>query len=349
MTRTALAVLFLLSASTAAAKDIYLPVVGSVGVFRTDARIVNPSTAKDITITATFTPAQGQPGAPSTVTITVPKRQQKVYDDVVASLFSQSGLGAIKLSSPDDFVATARIYATGVTGTLGQFEQGVDATAATSRGLIPQLKSTGASGQTGTFRTNVGFVNTTASPANVTLRLYDRNNAVVSTQTITIPAGGVLSPANYFAAATGDFADAWAAYESDRPLIAYGSVVDNGTTDPTFIQAVEDTGNAPSTPTGRVYDITASNWQFTVTPEANMRVREGERVTLRLRSTNGVHGFELPPFVPAVVLNNSVQEVSFVATDPGTYVYYCTVSSCGSGHARMNGTLTITAKDDPAY
>lgn len=330
-------------AATLTAKDVYLPIVGSVGVFRTDARVVNPSGTKDISITATFFPAQGQAGSQTTVTVTVPKRQQKVYDDVVASLFTQTGLGAIKLSSPDDFVATARIYATAAAGTLGQFEQGVDATSAKNKGLIPQLKSTGSSGQTGTFRTNIGFVNTAGSVASVTLRLYDKNNAVVNTQSVSIPANGVLGPTNYFAAASGDFTDAWASYESDQPLIAYGSVVDNGSTDPTFIQGVEDTGGAVSQPVTRTYEVVARTWRFDITPGGAITANVGDTVVLRLRSGDVPHGFQMPGFVDtALTLGSSTVERTFVVTSAGTFEYFCTVSTCGAGHDTMTGTMVVT-------
>jgi hypothetical protein len=37
-------------------KDVYLPVAGSVGVFRTDTRLFNPAGTKDIIVTASFLP-----------------------------------------------------------------------------------------------------------------------------------------------------------------------------------------------------------------------------------------------------------------------------------------------------
>ncbi|HEY5610387.1 MAG TPA: hypothetical protein VIL97_04210, partial [Thermoanaerobaculia bacterium] len=52
----ALAIGFVVASATHA-KDIYLTIAGSVGVFRTDTRILNPSFDKDITIIATFIPA----------------------------------------------------------------------------------------------------------------------------------------------------------------------------------------------------------------------------------------------------------------------------------------------------
>src|SRR3954466_7574299 len=99
-------------ATAAFAKDVYLNIAGSVGVFRTDARIFNPSATKDIQLQAYYLPiGNGDNSAVQSITITIPKRQMIVYDDVVSSLFHAGGLGAIRLKSDDDFLATQRIYA----------------------------------------------------------------------------------------------------------------------------------------------------------------------------------------------------------------------------------------------
>src|SRR5438067_2961433 len=134
-------------------KDVFLSIGGSVGVFRTDMRIFNP-TAHDIQIQAYLLPVGGgDNSAVQSKAISVPKRSQVVYDDVVTSLFQSSGLAAIRLSSSDDFVATQRIYAASSTGTLGQFVGGVDAASAKKNGLLIQLKANSS------FRTNIGMVN----------------------------------------------------------------------------------------------------------------------------------------------------------------------------------------------
>src|SRR6266849_2925170 len=99
-------------ATNAFAKDVFLTIGGSVGAFRTDARIFNPSGTKDITIQAYYLPiGNGDNSGVQAISITVPRRQMVIYDDVVASLFHTGGLGAIRLKSDDDFLATQRIYA----------------------------------------------------------------------------------------------------------------------------------------------------------------------------------------------------------------------------------------------
>ncbi len=244
--RTLLVLALLMVTSPMAAKDIYLPIAGSVGAFRTDSRIFNPS-SKDIVINATFLPLGRDNTAAASQQITVRRRQMAVYDDVVGSLFGASGLGAIRLSSSDEFMATSRIYAGVANGTLGQFTPGLDPSSARSRGVILQLRSTGPTGQAGTFRTNLGFVNPNPTASTIIIRSHDRQDRVVGEPLVqTIEPFGALFPVTLDPAA-GDFTDGWVTYEASQPLFAYGSVVDNGTTDPTFIPAFEDPGARDAT------------------------------------------------------------------------------------------------------
>src|SRR5438477_1672616 len=282
-------------ATLAFPKDVFLSIGGSVGVFRTDMRIFNPSSTKDIQVQAYLLPIGG--GDNSGVqpkTITVPKRQQMVFDDVVTSLFQASGLAGIRLSSTDDFVATQRIYAGTSAGTLGQFVGGVDSASAKKNGVLIQLKSNGA------FRTNIGMVNPNGAAANTTWRLYDKNNALVGTpKTVSLPPYAVISPQElkaYLGAPAGaDLSDAWLGYTSDQPIVAYASVVDNGTTDPTYIPAAEDS-NPPTTSTtppstNKILSVVEHNNRIDVTGVEALAV--GDVVTVRVQVFDGLHGFEL--------------------------------------------------------
>lgn len=257
--------IILLSASSAFSKDIYFPIAGTtstLGAFKTDVRIFNPSSSKDITVQVFLLPAGNRDNsAVSSQNKTVPKRQMLILNDVVAQ-FGGSDLNAIRLSSSDDFVATERVYAArsasgscNTTGTVGQDIAGVDATAAKRNGVLLQLKTTtGDCTQAGvsSFRSNVGVINPGTNPAQVTFRLYDKNNVLITGDPITIPPMGVIAPTNiisgfFFSPGASDLTDAWVSFASDQPLFAYGSVIDNCTSDPTYIAMSED---ATSTTTG---------------------------------------------------------------------------------------------------
>ncbi len=263
--------LSLLLVSPLLGKDIYLSIAGSVGVFRTDTRVFNPSGTKDITVTAFFYPVglDNTTGNVVSKQFTVAKRQMVVFNDIVNTLFAASGLGAIRLSTlQDDFIATSRIYAQAANGTLGQFVPGLDVGSAKAKGILIQLKATGTT-QVGTFRTNLGFVNPNVTATTVTIRKYDANNAEITPSTpLTIPPYSVMFPVT-LDSASGNLTDGWVGYEASQPIFGFASVVDNGTTDPTFITASEDTGSPVVLPgITRLYLSPLLDFKLRTTPQA---------------------------------------------------------------------------------
>ncbi len=352
--RLLLLVCVLVFATSGFAKDVYLSIGGSANGFFTDARIVNPSFTKDITITARYLPVgNADNSGVGTKTITVAKRSMAVYDDVVQALFPGSpALGAIRLTSDDDFIASQRIYADKRTsrqgGTLGQFVPGLEASAAKKKGVISQLKSGQAT--LGNFRTNMGGANPNSVVATVNFTLYDRNNTVAGTNTLTFQPFGVVSPSNitgFFGDPDRDLTDAWISYDSDQPVFIYGSVVDNGSEDPTFVPAFEDTGVAPPAPQQKNVTVTASNWFFVVNQSAALRA--GDQVRFEIAAAFGDHGFTLFSPTGQILINipfldDEAEATERVITLPasGTYSYVCANSGCGAGHTTMNGTIEVS-------
>jgi heme/copper-type cytochrome/quinol oxidase subunit 2 len=350
------------------AKDVYLSIGGSVGSFFTDARIFNPSQTRDIQIQAYFLPVgNGDNSAVQPTTITVPKRSQVVYDNVVSSLFHASGLGAIRLTSADDFVATQRIYASVAGDTLGQFVGGVDNTAALRNGVVIQLKANGGGGQHGTFRTNVGAVNPNNVAATITWRVYDKTNAVIgSPHQMTMPPFAVVGPTGMTAfgeniPGTADLSDAWVGFVSDQPIIAYGSVVDNGSTDPTYVPASNDSDPpSASSPTAKVILVSLSSFQIAMSPQPT-GLKVGDHVTFKVSANvAGLHGFRLTvPDGSADLVQDrgpypAGQTFTYDVTIPmeGTYFYTCTNPICGTGHDSMAGTFDVgqgTGNGNPKY
>ena len=359
----------ILIAAPLAAEDVYLSIGGSTGNFHTDMRLFNPSYTKDIQVTA-YLLATGNADNTNaqTTTITVPKRQMRVFNDVLTALFSVGGLGGLRLKSDDDFVATQRIYALAADGsTTGQYIGGFDATSARKKGVMLQIRNNGGAGQAGTFRSNVGAVNPNATAAHVTWRLYDKNNAQVGgAKTQTMPPFAVIAPTSIGAFAdnpppTADLSDAWLSYESDQPLFSYVSVVDNITADGTLIPAYEDTGVQQQTPpsgAGKNFDVTLSSGVIAVSPNPSNNVEVGETVTFRIRSTDLEHGFRLVGPGNAVLTDRTYKPsdgtvlVSVTIPADGTYAYMCTITTCSLQHNSMYGTFVVGNPDDgykPGY
>src|SRR5688572_10584162 len=263
--------------TTASAKEVFLSIAGSVGNFRTDTHIFNPSATKVITVQATFLRAGGDASHPNNSTapaktITIPRRSEVVYDDVVRSLFETTGLGGIRLQSDDDFLATQRIYADEPAGTVGQFIVGAPPSAALTRGVVMQLESKGTGGK-GSFRTNVGFLNPNGSDVDVTVRLYDALNNVAATKSMHMLPLGVVQPLNvngFFNAPDADLSNFFVTFEATQPIFAYGSVIDNATVDPAYVPAQPDTGADLPPQTTKIYDVTLRSYEIAITPALNI-------------------------------------------------------------------------------
>ena len=90
----------------------------------------------------------------------------------------------------------------------------------------------------------------------------------------------------------------------------------------------------------------AENWKWSPN---QIRVQEGTKVILQIRSFDATHRFDMKDFGLKVVLpQDKTTTVEFIAEKPGKYKWKCG-RPCGDGCPRMRGTLTITEKadDDP--
>jgi len=342
--RVALCLAILLPASARAA-DRYLLVGGTVGQFHTDARILNPSFEKEITVSATLLPAGNTDNTAETaVTFTVPRRQVRVVDDLVETLFNRGVLGAIRLSSDEPFEVHSRIYAKTIEGTEGVGAPGMSVDEALEKGALVQLRSAGSG-----FRTNIGVVNPSDHPVTMTWTLYDRNNKVAGRKILTLAPFGVVGPTPmdngyFFPKEEGaDLTDAWASYatEGNARIFAYASVVDNATVSQTFIPAVEDLGTPPT----KIINVTLQEFKVTFSPELT-DLHVGDRVVFRLLNIGGHHGWRITDpdgnyMIPPVGIlpEHVVVEKSFVVQVAGIHSYACS-NNCGTGHSQMRGKFT---------
>jgi cytochrome c oxidase subunit II len=87
-------------------------------------------------------------------------------------------------------------------------------------------------------------------------------------------------------------------------------------------------------------DIAVSNWKFV---PAKITIPVGEPTTLRLTSTQGVHGIQSAELgIPQTAIpNGKTVLVTFTPSKPGTYIVHCSIF-CGPGHADMALTIVVT-------
>lgn len=362
--RIAIVLFSVVVATSAFAKDVYLSISGKANGFFTDARVFNPSFDKDIVITARYLPAGVVASHPdnsgvTTKTLIIPKRSMVVFDDAVQSMFGGGpALGAIRLICDDDFVATQRIYADKLAsrqaGTLGQFVPGLDATLAKKKGVVIQLKS-GADTLNSlptSWRTNWGAVNPNATAASVKMKLFDASsNAAGTEKTFTLQPFGVLQPtelASFFGNQGNDLSDAWFSFDSDQPIFVWGSVVDNGSEDPTFVTAFEDTGVAPPAPQQVTVTIVAADFEFDVSPSGPLKAGAQVRFVLSKAVGSALHGIRVTDSnfnaLLDVILTSTPTELIVTLPTAGQYFYVCTNSTCDSGSSGSRGHVDMTGE-----
>ncbi len=86
-------------------------------------------------------------------------------------------------------------------------------------------------------------------------------------------------------------------------------------------------------PEAKVFNIGGRNFEFDVT---EIRVQEGDTVTINFTSNDGFHDWVVDEFDAATahVQTGETSSVTFVADQKGTFEYYCSV-----GQHRANGMV----------
>ena len=82
----------------------------------------------------------------------------------------------------------------------------------------------------------------------------------------------------------------------------------------------------------REFNINASRFTFNPTI---IKVKEGDRVKIKIQNTDTKHGISIPDFNV-----RGEESVEFIATKKGNYTFYCGMY-CGSGHPEMQGTFIV--------
>ena len=201
--------------------------------WRTDLTLFNPASGDLVTRIELL----GTDGVMAATTVHVPEGWVTVFPDVVAEKFSITGAAALRITPIRGLVmATSRTYATTPDGTHGQGIPGMAESASFADGdlgFLPGLR------QDGRFRTNIGFANAGDDPIDIVVTAHAEDGGDLGTSSYHV-AGSSWMQANH-ALPEGT---AYATCTSATPgasYLAYASVIDRRTNDPTYIAAVRAT------------------------------------------------------------------------------------------------------------
>jgi cytochrome c oxidase subunit 2 len=101
-----------------------------------------------------------------------------------------------------------------------------------------------------------------------------------------------------------------------------------------LLRAADQPANQP----GQVIPITAKRFNFS---PAQITLKKGETVTLRLTSEDVTHGFYMKPLkIDEVIEPGKPTDVTITPQVAGTFTTICD-HFCGSGHGNMHMTIVV--------
>lgn len=191
----------------------------------------------DAQIEVFLLPRDADNSSPPSITFALPADTTRTLQDVVLSQFDEASLAAaFRICSNQVLQVDSRTFNQSQNGTFGQGIPGVLATAGASSGNRQHLIGLS---ENAAFRTNVGFVNTTAAVVDLDLELFDGNGVSLGVLEYQLQPYGHRQISRIFTEVTGAEVTngrLWVRPSGGR-VISYASVVDNLTDDGTFYLA----------------------------------------------------------------------------------------------------------------
>ena len=239
------------------AQEVDIPVAGHVTgatgqTFVTDMRIFNPSFTDATTALVEFFTAgtTANTNATNSLAVNLPARGTAVLNDVVGSSgLNTNALGAIRVSSVGNIVATSRIFVNTSNGSFGQFVPAFSRASALRRGVMPQVSN--APLGTAGFRANLGAFNPNQSAVTVRLEVRDSAGAVLGSNVVTLQALSQQQNglASYFPGVDlANQANLTVSFDASSGVFVYVAETDNISSDSFLIAAQPDPGVAAQQP-----------------------------------------------------------------------------------------------------
>jgi hypothetical protein len=309
-----------------------LPVGAAASPFFSDVRVFNTSYTAPVSVTAVYRCFLGAcPGTAPQVTFTLSPRESRAFDDMIFSAFAApSTAGAVEFSSSGNLVrVTSRLYSPVASGgTNGMFVPGMKASQAHATSVLTELSN-------GLFRTNIGVYNGNDTGVVATIKLYN-GSSLLGTQAVTLgPRSGTQVNRIFDAVGQAGMTttNAFAVVAADNPNVAlftYAAVIDNTTSDSSFVSGEED-APAPTGPgpTPQTVNVDLVNYAFIPGSSEPIQLTAGASTTLRFEATQGSHGFS---GISAIGLAGSNNISAAVEGDP----YYG-----GGAHPAVTYTVTF--------
>lgn len=205
--------------------------------WRTDFFARNRNASEGATVTIELMPRDSDNSDRVSVSYDLAAAEVLPLKDIVLSAFGEDSMAAaLRVCGTEPLHVSTRTFNQSDGGTFGQAIPGLAASAAIGDGGTGWLIGLA---ESETFRTNIGFTNTSNSPASVKVTFFDGAGVELGTLDYTVPPFGHRQISSPFGDVTGDEVTdgSVSVLVSDSDVIVYASVVDNATDDGTFLLA----------------------------------------------------------------------------------------------------------------
>lgn len=213
---------------------------GSNGSFwRTDLNLL--AVAEPRTVKLAFLPGGQDGSAAATKTIALAARESRRLADVIGDLFGATGAGALRIDTvpagQGGLLVTGRTYTVDSAGaSYGQFVGGRSLSEAPAAGVAQTLAGMTS---TGSFRTNVGFVNGSGTRTKVDWIVVDAAGAALATGSVMVEPWSQTTVNDLHVESAGsrvDVGEARVDFTADGSgVLGWMSVVDNRSNDPILV------------------------------------------------------------------------------------------------------------------
>lgn len=238
----------------AAIGDVVLIIPGAASAsgvgdayFVTDARLYNPSAESSITVYLSVLERDVDNSRAEEVAVDISPRRGIALNDILATTFGLTeATGAIRMRSNADFLATSRTYNVGGdAGTFGSFIPALAATDALAQGILLQVANNPADSG---FRSNVGFTNPGLAEATIEVKVFNADTGeLIGTRYLVVPPRSFSQKNVFQLVGQKDLfvMNGAVEFKADFPVLAYTTVIDNTSNDPTCVLPFADQGTPP--------------------------------------------------------------------------------------------------------
>ena len=226
-----------------------LPAAASIvgqAPFFSDVRVFNTSYTSTITVTATYRCFLGScPAQAPQIEVLLAPRESKAFNDMIAAAFlAPNSAGGVEFAVASggaigDVAVTSRLYSTAPQATVGMFIPGAASSAAHPITFLEQIAN---SGPGAGFRTNAGAFNAGDAVVTATFSVFNGGVLLGSLDRQIPPHSGVqinniFNAINQASVATDN---AIIVVKASGDLFTFAAVIDNNTSDPSFVAGAED-------------------------------------------------------------------------------------------------------------